>query len=214
MFGRGKGSDGRNLTSGSTRAEIAWISSRSRMVSRLSAAGSPAALDCFVYRNVLIYPKENERIFIMLRRLLYPLIALITFSSGAFISDAYQTFINHGFSTIRRILRIESSVAANVPVELVSQIDAGLKTTKRKYTPGIVVIYFRTDLDGQVNYVSAMSGDPAFYQQGIEAAYQMRFSRRKYRGHPISTAGLIVYKFSGKRRIILELHKGYAVTTD
>ena len=145
----------------------------------------------------------------MLHRLLYILIALLTFSIGAAMSDTYQTFVKHGFSPIRRILRIESPLAAKVASEL--SVDADMEITEREYTPGIVVIHFKTDVDGRVNRASAMSGDPTFYQQSIEAAYQMRFSRRRYRGYRVGTAGLVVYGFTGERRMLLEVHKGPAV---
>lgn len=167
-----------------------------------------------MYRKVLIYPEGSERIFSMLHRLLYILIALFTFIIGVAVSDTYQTFLNHGFSPIRRILRIESSLAATASSTSITQVDTQPKIAEIEYTPGIVGIYFITNVDGQVTDAYAVSGDPALYRQGVEAAYQMRFSRRKYRGHPISTAGLVVYKYSGGRRITLELHKGHAVTVD
>ena len=147
----------------------------------------------------------------MLHRLVYILITLLTFSIGVMMSDIYQTFVNHGFSPIQRIICVEPPLAVNETSKSPIQIDAEPKSVERAYTPGIVGIYFVTNMDGQVNTAYAVSGDPAFYQQGVEATYPMRFSRRKYRGHPIPTAGLIVYKFSGGKRIILELHTGHAV---
>jgi len=78
----------------------------------------------------------------------------------------------------------------------------------------IVAVYFRTDLDGRVDYASVKSGDSAYYDRAVAAAKKLKFSRRRYRGQLISTAGIVVYKFVGERAIIMEMHKGRAVTTD
>jgi hypothetical protein len=77
-----------------------------------------------------------------------------------------------------------------------------------------VVVYFKTNLDGHVVETHAVAGDTTFYERAVEAAYKMKFSRRRYRGHPIPTSGIVVYKFVGGRPVIIELHKGPAGRVD
>ena len=168
-------------------------------------------LDCFLCRKAFNLLEAKEKILTMICRLLYILVALFTFIIGALAADTYQTFVTHGLSPVRRIFRLKPRPVASAPSEHPARIDIQPMAKAGEYTAGLVAIYFKTDVDGQVDYVHAITADPVFYQQGVAAAYQMRFPRRKYRGQPVSSAGLVMYKFVNGRRIVLDLDIGKAI---
>ena len=147
----------------------------------------------------------------MIRRPLYILIACLTFMMGALGADTYQTFATHGFAPVRRIFSLRPQLVAIAPLEYSAPLYIPPTPHAGEYTAGIVAIYFETDAAGQVDYVHGVTADPAFYQQGVAAAYRMNLPRRKYRGQPISSAGLVIYKFVNGRRIVLDLEIGKAI---
>jgi hypothetical protein len=79
------------------------------------------------------------------------------------------------------------------------------------HLPGVVAVYFVTDSEGRVVEAWPLSGDPEFHQRAVEAAHGNKYPRRKYRGRTISSAGIIIYKFVGERRLILDSNVGPAI---
>ena len=152
----------------------------------------------------------------MIRLVLHILIALLTFTVGLLTWDIHQAFANHGFAPIRRIFRVKAQPLSEVISKPLARLSphpsvepsplAGSTTT-----PDVVLVRFTTDLRGRVKDASAMSGDQVFHQRAVEGAYRMRFRRRRYRGYRVGTTGIIVYGFTGGRRVLREVHEGPAV---
>lgn len=140
----------------------------------------------------------------MFRRLIYILIASLTFSLGLIVTQAYQGFV-------KRIVRVRPLLVAQELPATPTQSWLKPPRAQSEYQPGVVAIYFTTDVDGKVIEAYVIEGDPSVAQQGVEAASRLRFPRRKHDERLISTAGCVVYKFSGGRRIVLDLEVGDAI---